>query len=165
MESNIIILRGSNMKNKKLIDELIIKDELTIKVKETYILREIACQRLKVQDFWTKVLGVYYSVFTALLAIIGVKEGAEFLTLPSACFTVAVALIVCATNAQNFAGRAHDLEVNVEDLKSLEDEIKIGKLDGENGHIDGYKKYRKSGHLAKSTRRNRGKYRYFVLAK
>lgn len=26
------------------------------------------------------------------------------------------------------------LEVNVEDLKSLEDEIKIGKLDGENGH-------------------------------
>lgn len=26
MESNIIILRGSNMKNKKLIDELIIKD-------------------------------------------------------------------------------------------------------------------------------------------
>lgn len=143
MESNIIILRGSNMKNKKLIDELIIKDELTIKVKETYILREMACQRLKVQDFWTKVLGVYYSVFTALLAIIGVKEGAEFLTLPSACFTVAVALIVCATNAQNFAGRAHDLEVNVEDLKSLEDEIKIGKLDGENGHIDGYKKYRK----------------------
>ena len=88
MESNIIILRGSNMKNKKLIDELIIKDELTIKVKETYILREMACQRLKVQDFWTKVLGVYYSVFTALLAIIGVKEGAEFLTLPSACFTI-----------------------------------------------------------------------------
>lgn len=107
------------------------------------ILGKHACQRLKVQDFWTKVLGVYYSVFTALLAIIGVKEGAEFLTLPSACFTVAVALIVCATNAQNFAGRAHDLEVNVEDLKSLEDEIKIGKLDGENGHIDGYKKYRK----------------------
>ena len=31
----------------------------------------------------------------------------------------------------------------MEDLKSLEDEIKIGKLDGENGHIDGYKKYRK----------------------
>lgn len=45
MESNIIILRGSNMKNKKLIDELIIKDELTIKVKETYILREMACWR------------------------------------------------------------------------------------------------------------------------
>ena len=89
---------------------------------------------MKVQDFWTKVLGVYYSVFTALLAIIGVKEGAEFLTLPSACFTIAVALIVCATNAQNFAGRAHDLEVNVEDLKSLEDEIKIGKLDGEKEH-------------------------------
>nr|WP_288730301.1 SLATT domain-containing protein [uncultured Anaerobutyricum sp.] len=117
--------------------------ELIHKIKETYILRDIACQRLKIQDFWTKILGTYYSIFTALLAIISVKENAEFLALPSACFTVGVAILVCVANAQNFAGRAHDLEVNVEDLKSLEDSIQIDKVNGEDICKEGYKKYRK----------------------
>ena len=117
--------------------------ELLHKIKETYTLRDIACQRLKIQDFWTKILGTYYSIFTALLAIISVKENADFLALPSACFTVAVAILVCVTNAQNFAGRAHDLAVNVQDLKSLEDSIQIDKVNGEDICKEGYKKYRK----------------------
>ena len=60
MESNIIILRGSNMKNKKLIDELIIKDELTIKVKETYI--SVSYTHLDVykrQDINTRLLRIF----------------------------------------------------------------------------------------------------------
>lgn len=116
------------------------------KIKETYTLREIACHRLKIQDFWTKILGTYYSIFTALLSIVSVKQGAKFLALPSSCFTVAVAILVCVTNAQNFAERAHDLEVNVQDLKGLEDDIKINILkEGDDEDIckESYKKYRK----------------------
>ena len=79
-------------------------------------MREYAWERLKVLEFWNKILEVYYSVFTAVLSVVGVMEGASFIALPSACLTVAVAIIVCFANAQNYSRRAHDLEANISDL-------------------------------------------------
>lgn len=91
-------------------------DKLKEDVEKECKLRQYACQRLKVQEFWNKILEVYYSVFTALLAVAGTVENGVFLTMPSACFTVASAIIVCFANAQNYARRAHDLEANISDL-------------------------------------------------
>lgn len=98
-------------------------DKLKADVEEECELRKYACQRLKVQEFWNKILEVYYSVFTALLAVAGTVENGAFLTMPSACFTVASAIIVCFANAQNYARRAHDLEANISDLLIFKAEL------------------------------------------
>lgn len=44
--------------------------------------------------------------------MLGVKIGESYLTIPAACFTVTVAIMVCFFNSQGFARRAHDLEWN-----------------------------------------------------
>mgnify|MGYP001144533912 CR=1 FL=1 len=57
------------------------------------------------------------------------KNG-EFISQHSVCFTVAVAILVCFANAQNFSGRAHDLEANLADLLKLKNKansLKVGK--------------------------------------
>ena len=54
----------------------------------------------------------------------------EFISQHSECFTVAVANLVCFANAQNFSGRAHDLEANLADLLKLKNKansLKVGK--------------------------------------
>ncbi len=90
-------------------------------------LRENAYQRIKTLDFWTKILEIYYSVFTALLSVIGVKIGGDFLAIPSACFTVTVAILVCFFNSQGFSRRAHDLEANLMDLKIFKKNLELEK--------------------------------------
>ena len=41
--------------------------ELKEEIEKTYELRNITYQRLRVQNFWTKILEIYYSVFTAFI--------------------------------------------------------------------------------------------------
>ena len=43
--------------------------ELKEEIEKTYELRNITYQRLRVQNFWTRILEIYYSVFTALLSV------------------------------------------------------------------------------------------------
>lgn len=104
--------------------------ELKEEIEKTYELRNITYQRLRVQNFWTRILEIYYSVFTALLSVCGIMKNGEFISQHSVCFTVAVAILVCFANAQNFSGRAHDLEANLADLLKLKNKansLKVGK--------------------------------------
>ena len=94
--------------------------ELKEEIEKTYELRYITYQRLRVQNFWTRILEIYYSVFTALLSVCSIMKNGEFISQHSVCFTVAVAILVCFANAQNFSGRAHDLEANLADLLKLQ---------------------------------------------
>ena len=104
--------------------------ELKEEIEKTYELRYITYQRLRVQNFWTRILEIYYSVFTALLSVCSIMKNGEFISQHSVCFTVAVAILVCFANAQNFSGRAHDLEANLADLLKLKNKansLKVGK--------------------------------------
>lgn len=104
--------------------------ELKEEIEKTYELRNITYQRLRVQNFWTRILEIYYSVFTALLSVCSIMKNGEFISQHSVCFTVAVAILVCFANAQNFSGRAHDLEANLADLLKLKNKansLKVGK--------------------------------------
>lgn len=48
--------------------------ELKEEIEKTYELRNITYQRLRVQNFWTKILEIYYSVFTALLSVCSIMK-------------------------------------------------------------------------------------------
>lgn len=65
--------------------------ELKEEIEKTYELRNITYQRLRVQNFWTRILEIYYSVFTALLSVCSIMKNGEFISQHSVCFTVAVA--------------------------------------------------------------------------
>lgn len=55
--------------------------ELKEEIEKTYELRNITYQRLRVQNFWTRILEIYYSVFTALLSVCSImKNGGIYLT-------------------------------------------------------------------------------------
>ena len=73
--------------------------ELKEEIEKTYELRNITYQRLRVQNFWTKILEIYYSVFTALLSVCSIMKNREFISQESVCFTVAVAILICFANA------------------------------------------------------------------
>ena len=47
--------------------------ELQEEVDTEIKLRENAYQRIKVEEFWTKILEIYYSVFTAILSVLGIQ--------------------------------------------------------------------------------------------
>lgn len=80
-------------------------------------LRTCAAERLRQNEFWIRTLNIYYSCFTALLALCSLREKAEFLVLPSACFTITVAILVTYANAQKYGDRANDLRANCIDLE------------------------------------------------
>ena len=65
-----------------------------------------------------QLISIYYSVFTAILAVLGLvgKELNDFLDVPSVLFTIAVAILVTFANAQRCGSRANDLSSNCSDL-------------------------------------------------
>lgn len=92
--------------------------ECYCKVKEIYYCRDYAAKRLIQDEFWIQIISIYYSVFTAMLAILSLVGGElnDFLDVPSVMFTVAVALLVIFANAQRCGSRANDLSSNCSDL-------------------------------------------------
>lgn len=94
-----------------LIDKYIKEIDTTLK------LRTLAAERLQRNDFWLQICNIYYSCFTAILALLSIKEGSSFLTVPSAIFTVTVAILVTFSNSLKYAHRASDLRANCDDLK------------------------------------------------
>ena len=87
-------------------------------VKQIYYCRDYAAKRLTQDEFWIQILSIYYSVFTALLAVLSLVGDAknDFLDVPSVLFTVAVAILVTFANAQRCGSRANDLNSNCNDL-------------------------------------------------
>lgn len=122
-------------------------EELQWEIDKVIKLRGNTYKRIKVQDLITKILEIYYSVFTAILSVVGVKIGESYLTIPAACFTVTVAIMVCFFNSQGFARRAHDLEANLTDLNVLRKEVELNKKEiAENEYTKYYQKfYKKQG--------------------
>lgn len=43
--------------------------ELKEEIEKTYELRNITYQRLRVQNFWTKILEIYYSVYGVIICM------------------------------------------------------------------------------------------------
>ena len=92
--------------------------ECYCKVKKIYYCRNYAAKRLIQDEFWIQFISIYYSAFTAILAILGLVGGKlnDFLDVPSVMFTVAVAILVIFANAQRCGARANDLSSNCDDL-------------------------------------------------
>lgn len=110
-ESNQIVNQMAENPNDILINESIEKIEQTLR------LRKAACERLRVNEFWIQIINIYYSCFTAVLAICSLREFADFIALPSAIFTVVVALLVTFANSQRYGDRANDLKANCIDIQ------------------------------------------------
>lgn len=85
-------------------------------IKSELRLRQYAARRLHTCEFWIQILNIYYSCFTAAIAIWGVSGKTNFLSIPSALLTVLVAILVTYANAQNCGNRARDLEANCRDI-------------------------------------------------
>lgn len=105
--------------------------QFALEVRKTFYCRRYAAERLRNYNFWIQTISIYYSCFTAALAIFslvtknigGENASAKFLTLPSVLFTIMVAILVTYANAQNCAGRAADLNANCRDLANVIYEI------------------------------------------
>jgi len=61
---------------------------------------------------------IYYSCFTAVIAIWSISGSGNFLSIPSAILTILVAILVTYANAQNCGNRARDLEANCRDISN-----------------------------------------------
>ncbi len=114
-----------NESNNSIIFQLI--DEHLKRIEETIALRNLATVRLKTNEFWLQTINIYYSCFTAILALLSLKEGADFLTVPSAIFTVTVAILVAYANALKYGSRANDLRANCYDLMTTQTNLYLLK--------------------------------------
>lgn len=85
-------------------------------IQAEYILRSYAAERLRRNEFWLQTINIYYSCFTAGLALLSLKNDNELLTTASALFTVLVAILVTYANAQKYGNRSNDLRTNCNDL-------------------------------------------------
>lgn len=96
------------------IDEL---DKNIEHIERVLKVRQYAAERLRGNEFWIQTINIYYSCFTAVLALCSLRNEADFLTLPAACFSIIVALLVTYANAQRYGARANDLRANCIDLE------------------------------------------------
>lgn len=85
-------------------------------IKSELLRRQYAARRLHTCEFWIQILNIYYSCFTAVIAIWGIFDKTNNLSIPSALLTVLVAILVTYANAQNCGNRARDLEANCRDI-------------------------------------------------
>lgn len=89
--------------------------------------RTKSAKRLEAEGKWIDRINIFYSCFTAILAIIGVtKYNTDFLPIISACYTVILTILVVYASTLRCIARAHDLRVNCIDL-----EKKLNNIDAE----------------------------------
>ena len=117
----VLLLKRNNMPANVLhLPEEISVPELyksyVAEIKSELLLRQYAARRLHSCEFWIQILNIYYSCFTAVIAIWGVSDKTNSLSIPSALLTVLVAILVTYANAQNCGNRARDLEANCRDI-------------------------------------------------
>lgn len=94
--------------------------ELDKKIAEIELIidnRTKAAKRLESEGKWANRLNIYYSCFTATLSVMSIKTNSDFLTLPSAIFTVLLAILIIHASSQRFTQRAHDLRANCLDMQ------------------------------------------------
>lgn len=103
----------------------------TKEIENTLNRRKSAVQRLRNFEFWIQIINVYYSCFTAIIAIIGLSENGSFLSVPSTLFTVTVAILVTYANSQKCGQRANDLQINCNDLQKNLTDLLLCKSDDE----------------------------------
>lgn len=121
-ESNYIPLPGKPPTDKK--NELV--EYYYKQMKETLDFRLLAARRLQMNSFWIRTINIYYSCFTAVIAILSLRDDAQKLTVSSAIFTVVVAILVTYANSQGYDHRASDLKANCIDIrKSLTECISL----------------------------------------
>lgn len=115
---------------KRFLDEI---EKNIEEIKEIIEKRTKKAKRLETEGKWENRLNIYYSCFTAALAVLSVSPGSSFLTLPGAVFTVLLAILVIYASAQRSVERAHDLRANCRDIqrKLLEIEYTMNCYDRE----------------------------------
>lgn len=107
-------------------------DDSLKEINDTLKLRTLTAERLQRNDFWLQACNIYYSCFTAILALLSLRKDSDFLTVPSAMFTVTVAILVAFSNSLKYAHRASDLRANCNDLKISYVELTSFKLKHKN---------------------------------
>lgn len=98
-------------------------NECYYEVKCVYSCRRFAAQRLMWSEFCIQTVNIYYSVFTAILAVFSLTPKSDFLQIPSVLFTITVAILVTYANAQKCGSRSKDLAANCSDLGKRYTEI------------------------------------------
>lgn len=108
-------------------------------IEHTLHMRTAACERMRLNEFWIQIINIYYSCFTAVLAICSLCGDNEFIDIPSAIFTVVVALLVTFANSQKYGDRANDLKANCIDIKRSLNQCRMlgDKTDAKNSGADG----------------------------
>lgn len=82
--------------------------------------RTKSAKRLEAEGKWIDRINIFYSCFTAILAIIGVtKYNTDFLPIISACYTVILTILVVYASTLRCIARAHDLRANCIDLEKI----------------------------------------------
>ena len=89
--------------------------------------KQNAQMRLLNNSKWLQWLSIYYSCFTVVLSIVGLKHSE--ISEVSIIFTVVVAIMVASASGFNFEARANDIRVNIMDLQTTLEQYKIGKTD------------------------------------
>lgn len=92
-------------------------------IKLIYSCRRFAAKRLMWSEFWIQTINIYYSIFTAILAVFSLTPNNDFLQIPSVIFTITVAILVTYANAQKCESRSKDLTANCSDLGKRYTEI------------------------------------------
>ena len=107
-------------------DSIPLSDSTVVKnVERTMLKREYARDRLRLDENLSQIINIEYSVFTAILAVLSVadKEYGQFLSVPSAVFTVSVAILVTYANGQSFGRRSNDLKSNCESIRECYNDL------------------------------------------
>lgn len=89
--------------------------------------KQNAQMRLLNNSKWLQLLSIYYSCFTVVLSIVGLKHSE--ISEVSIIFTVVVAIMVASASGFNFEARANDIRVNIMDLQITLEQCIIGKKD------------------------------------
>ena len=120
-KNTVIVIDNNNENFIEQIDSY--AKECYCEVKAIYFCRQSAAKRLKYIEFWIQTVNIYYSIFTAILAVFSLTQHSEFLQIPSVLFTIVVAILVTYANAQRCGSRSKDLAANCIDLGKIYTEI------------------------------------------
>ena len=98
--------------------------------------RKKKANELDANEYWAGLLNIYYSCFTLVLGILGMRNGGDFLDIYCVIFTVLLTILVIYANGQKFHQRASDLRANCRDYDECILELSINCLqeDKKNGN-------------------------------
>ena len=117
-----------NENNQKIYESLCV---LKTNISKTRINRIHAANRLLSTEKFLQGINIYYSCFSAVLAILGLYVKDTFFSVWSVIFTVVLAISIVHLNAQKYGNRSQELKTNYIALHELlfKVEFAVGRCD------------------------------------